>query len=122
MAKDMKMVLGGVTLPKPSTFKRTLVPNETDVVTLGGNLYTDFVNNRREWQVSWQNILEETDYQAIQDLYLAQYENETYHHLFFPAYDIYTPVKMNISEQKIKMNGKLVENFTITLKEQYAIS
>lgn len=122
MSKDMAMVLGGRLLPKPSTFKRTLIPNETDITTLGGTLYTDFVNNRREWEVGWKLILEDTDYDTIQELYLEQYENQTYHILQFDAYGIYTPVKMNISAQKIKYNGTLIEAFTITLKEQYAIS
>lgn len=122
MGKDMAMILGGRLLPKPSTFKRTLIPNETDITTLGGTLFTDFVNNRREWEVGWKLILEDTDYDTIQDLYLEQYENQTYHLLQFDAYGIYTPVKMNISAQKIKHNGTLIEAFTITLKEQYAIS
>lgn len=122
MSKEMTMLLGGVVLPKPSTFERSLIPNESDITTLGGTMYTDFVNNRREWVVGWKNILEDGDYEKIQTLYLRQYEEQVYHHLYFGAYDIYTPVKMNISKQKIKYNGTLIEAFTITLKEQYAIS
>lgn len=118
---DMKMFLGGQELPKPTTFVRTLDPNETDNLTLGGTLYTDFINNRREWQVSWKLMTVE-DYQIIHDLYMAQYANEAFHVLDFDAYSITEPVKINISDQNIRFNGNFVENFHITLKEQYAIS
>ena len=123
MSKDMTIVIGGVTLPKPSTFKRSYIPNETDIETLGGGLYTDFINNRREWVIGWKNLLEDTDFEAIKSLYFDQYQNETYPLMTFEAYSIEdVPVKMNIAEQNIKLNGTIVENFLITIKEQYAIS
>lgn len=123
MSKDMTMILGGRTVPLPSTFKRIYEPNETDLVTLGGTLNTDFINNRRGWQVGWKLILEDTDYQTLQDIYFEQYENEAYPLLTFPAYGLVdVPCKINISDQNIKFNGTLIESFTITLKEQYAIS
>lgn len=119
--KDMQIILGGVTLPKFSMFKRTDTPNEADVVTLGGNLYTDFINQRREWVISWEKLKSE-DHDTIMAIYRRQYQNESYHMLQINAYGLYVPVKMNISAQNIRYNGSIIEGFSITLKEQYAIS
>lgn len=119
--KDMQIILGGVQLPKFKTFKRVDTPNEADVMTLGGNLYTDFINQRREWQIGWE-LLTSEDHDTIMAIYRRQYQNESYHMLQINAYGIYVPVKMNISTQNIKYNGSLIENFSVTLKEQYAIS
>lgn len=119
--KDMAMILGGRVLPKPSSFLKIIQPNETDNVTLGGNLYTDFMNYRRAWQVGWKNIKEE-DMSLIETLFQEQYELAIYHTLQFDAYDLYVPVKMEVSNQNIRYNGSLIENFNIVLKEQFAIS
>lgn len=119
----MRIVLGGRTLPKPNTFKRIQTPTETDVVTLGGSLYTDFISRRQAWQCGWKLITEE-QMQIIQDLFEEQYTDPTgaYHLLQFDAYDIYAPVKLEITDQQIKYNGALIENFSIVLKQQYAVS
>jgi len=119
--KDMEIILGGVVLPKFKTFKRTDTPNEADVVTLGGNLYTDFINQRREWAVGWDKLKSE-DHDIIMALYRRQYQTEQYLMLQINAYGIYAPVKMNISSQNIRFNGSIIEAFSITLREQHAIS
>lgn len=122
MAKqDMQIVLGGVELPKFTKIKRLIEPNETDKFTLGGTMFTYFKNNRRSWILNWK-LLTEEDFTAIYDLYIAQYNNAVYHPLQINAYNVYVPVKMEISEQDIRYNGGFVENFNLTLKEQYAFS
>lgn len=121
MPNDMTILLGGETIPYPTTFKRIIEPNETDNRTLGGTLYTDFINNRRSWIIGWKYLKEE-DFNIIYDLYMAQYQNEEYHNLIFAHYDINCLVKMNISEQNIKYNGVLIENLTMILKEKLAFT
>ena len=118
----MAMVLGGQLLPKPTTFKRIVDTNETDRVTLGGTLYTDFINTRRSWEVSWK-LLKASDYTIINNLFYGQYSNESYYYLQFNAYSLYVPVKIEIDKnQNIRYNGGFYEGFKIILKEQYAIS
>lgn len=119
--KDMAVVLGGVLMPKPDGFNRILEANETDIRTLGGILYTDFVNNIRSWSMSWKYITQE-DYAIIERLYLAQYTNNRYAMLQFNAYSIYAPVKIKMSNQKPKFNGSVYEDFSITLIEQNPFS
>lgn len=117
----MQIIIGGVELPKPSGFRRTVIGNESNNVTLGGVMYTDFINNRRSWRISWENLKYE-DYEIIYDLYFRQYEEETYHYLQFDAYGLYVPVKIEMSEEEIKHNSVLIKNFSITLIEAVPFS
>ena len=112
---------GTVELPLYKTLKETTDPNETDNVTLDGTLYTDFVNNRRGWQVGCEK-LKAADYDVVRELYYLQYQYEAYHTYELPEYGITAPMKMNITDRNIRLNGEIIEGFSITLKEQYAIS
>lgn len=112
---------GTVELPLYKSLKETVDPNETDNVTLDGTLYTDFVNNRRGWQVAWDK-LKAADYDVVRALYGEQYTYEAYHTYELPEYGITAPMKMNITDRNIRLNGEIIEGFSITLKEQYAIS
>lgn len=125
-SKDMRIIVhkvggGTVELPLYKTLKENLDPNETDNTTLDGSLYTDFVNNRRGWQVGWEK-LKAADYDVIRNLYMLQYQSEAYHTYELPEYGIVAPMKMNISDRNIRLNGEIIEGVMITLKEQYAIS
>lgn len=115
--------IGGavVELPLYSTLKEITDPNETDTETLDGTLYTDFVNNRRAWQVAWEKLKAE-DYDTVRNIYNQQYQYEGYHEYELPEYGIIAAMKMNISDRNIRLNGEIIEGFSITLKEQYAIS
>lgn len=110
-----------VELPLYSTLKEIVNPNETDNETLDGTLYTDFVNNRRAWQVAWDK-LKTADYDIIRAIYNQQYTYEGYAKYTLPEFGVSTRMKMNISDRNIRLNGEIVEGFSITLKEQYAIS
>lgn len=124
--KDMRIIvhaLDGNTyeLPLYKTLKEMVDPNETDNITLDGSLYTDFVNNRRGWNVGWDK-LKAVDYDVVRSLYALQYQFEAYNTFELPEYNITAPMKMNITDRNIRLNGEIIEGFAITLKEQYAIS
>lgn len=125
--KDMRIIVhpvgGGsaVELPLYKSLKEITDPNETDTTTLDGTLYTDFVNNRRGWQVAWEK-LKAADYDTIRTLYDLQYQYEAYNTIELVEYGISAPMKMNISDRNIRLNGEIIEGVSITLKEQYAIS
>lgn len=119
---DMAMILGGVLVPYPSNFNKIINPNETNNITLGGRLSTDFINTRRAWRVTWKNMTRE-NYQIIYNIWAAQYTNFRYTTLQFNAYNIYCPVKIDIMpEHEIKYNGSLISSFYIILSEQEPIS
>jgi hypothetical protein len=124
--KDMRIIVtrlsgGTVELPLYSSLKEMIDPNETDNTTLDGTLYTDFVNNRRSWMVAWEK-LKAADYDTVRALFNEQYQYEAYHTFVLPEYGISAPMKINISDRNIRLNGEIIEGFSITLKEQYAIS
>jgi len=126
MSKDMRIIvtrLSGETveLPLYSTLTEQTDPQETDNTTLDGTLYTDFVNNRRAWRVGWDK-LKASDYDIIRAIYNQQYTYEGYAKYTIPEYEVSTQMKMNISDRNIRLNGEIIEGFSITLKEQYAIS
>lgn len=119
--KDMRIIINGVILPLYSTLQEKLDPIESENVTLDGTLYTDFINNRRSWLVGWEK-LKAIDYEVIRALYNAQYTTETVPIVQLVEYGITAPMKMNISDRNIRLNGEIISGVTITLKEQYAIS
>lgn len=119
--KDMSIIVDGTTLPKYSTLREVLDPMESENVTLDGTLYTDFINNRRSWIVGWEK-LKATDYDTIRALYDAQYSTESIPVVEIPEYGVTAPMKIVISDRNIRLKGEIIEGFSITLKEQYAIS
>lgn len=120
-SKDMSIIVDGVTLPLYKTLREITTPNESEDVTLDGTLNTDFINNRRSWLVGWEKLKAE-DYDTIRALYNAQYTTESIPIVEIPEYDVTAPMKLNISERDIRLNGEIIEGFSLTLKEKYAIS
>lgn len=119
--KDMRIIINGTVLPLYSTLQEKIDPIESENVTLDGTLYTDYVNNRRSWVAGWEK-LKAVDYDIIRALYNAQYTTESVPIVQLVEYGITAPMKMNISDRNIRLNGEIIEGVTITLKEQYAIS
>lgn len=117
----MQIIVGSTVLPLYSTLKEQISPNESESVTLDGTMYTDFVNNRRSWVVGWEK-LKAADYDTIRQLYNDQYINEAIPVVEIPEYSITAPMKISISDRDIRLNGEIIEGFSIILKEQYAIS
>lgn len=125
MSKDMRIIvhaLNGETveLPLYKTLRETTTPSETENVTLDATMYTDFVNNRRSWVVGWEK-LKAADYDRVRALYDLQYAYRALHTIEIPEYGISAQMKINISDRDIRLNGEIIEGFSITLKEKYAI-
>lgn len=120
-AKDMQIIIDSTVLPLYSTLKEQSTPIESENVTLDGTMFTDFTSNRRAWVVGWEK-LKAADYDTIRTLYNAQYTNEAIPIVEIPEYGITAPMKIVISDRNIRLNGEIIEGFSITLKEQYAIS
>lgn len=119
---DMAIVLGGVLLPNVGLPpKRTYDPNETEVRTLGGNLYTDYLNNLRTWTLSWDSIKRE-DFDIIHNLYNLQNTNHITHMLQIASLSIYVPVKIVMNPQDIAHNAAIIKSFSIILKETIGFS
>lgn len=114
--------LGDETLPTPDLpFTRPIQPNESDVVTLDGTMYTDFTNYRRVWNLHWGRLTAE-QYQVLEDIFISQYSTGAYPLLEIDYYSVSAPVKMAINEKDIHSDGCYVYGVEVTLSEQYAIS
>lgn len=117
---DMACYLGGVKIPRPSLFARDDRGNFKTNTTLGNSIYTDFTGISRKWTIGWQNMLY-ADYETVRDLYFRQ-NLQGYLYFSFPSYEIYTPVLMEINEAQLSLNGVIIPNFMMTLREQSATS
>lgn len=123
--KDMSIIVtdnGGVTtLPLYKTLQEKIDPIESKNITLDGTLYTDFVNNRRSWVVGWEKM-KASDYDIIRAIYNRQYVTEAIPIVQIPQYGVTAPMKVEISDRNIRLNGEIIEGVSITLLEQYAVS
>jgi len=115
------MYLDGLQLPNYATLKEITQPNIAKNITLDGSLYVDFYNNRRVWEISWK-YLKAAEYDALRAKYNLQFSSQTMLQFVVDPLGLFVPVFISINEKNIKWNGQLIEGFTITLEEQYAIS
>lgn len=115
------MYLDGLRLPDYATLREITEPNVAKNVTLDGSLYVDFYNNRRKWEISWK-LLKAAEYDAIRAKYNLQFSSQTMLQFVVDPLGLFVPVFISINDKNIKWNGQLIEGFTITLEEQYAIS
>lgn len=120
-SKDMTIIYGGIILPDGLRYRQINDENETNHITLGGTRFTDFKNILRSWRISWQLITEE-DFEIINQLYIDQYRNNTYEIFRYDAFGINVPAKLEIANINWKHNGGFVEDFFITILEQFAFS
>lgn len=118
---DMTFSLDGVTIPKPTTFLRKDDGNYSSRRTLEGVLYVDFRERLRSWQVSWNLILVENNFNTIKTIWENQFINRSLPQLVFAEYDVDVPVFIEISDQPIRYNGGFIESFTLTMTEQYPV-
>lgn len=115
------MYLDGFRLPNYGALKEVVDPNIARNTTLDGSLYVDFYNNRRRWEISW-NYLKPDEYNGLRAAYDKQFSQQTMLQFIVDPLGLFVPVFMTINEKNIKWNGQLIEGFSITLEEQYAIS
>lgn len=115
------MYLDSLRLPDYATLREITEPNIAKNVALDGSLYVDFYNNRRRWEISWK-LLKAAEYDLIRAKYNKQFSQQTMLQFIVDPLGLFVPVFMTINEKNIKWNGQLIEGFTITLEEQYAIS
>ena len=117
----MSIYLNGTRLPDYSAFVKDVIENSTDNETQGGRIYTDFLNLRRTWKITW-NLSTEAEFNLINGFYLWQFTNYQYPILFVPAYGLSKPVKLTRSEQNVKWNGEYTQDFTLLATERDAFS
>lgn len=87
--------------PLELEFLNTPQENATDVVTLDGSMYTDFVSVQDTWTFNY-TILTKAQYDAIRAIYDSQFTAFEYPLLSIPFYDIEDqPARMYINDKDI---------------------
>lgn len=101
-------------------FLNTPIENATDVVTLGGQLYVDFVSQESSWTFNYQSLTQ-SQYDTLRAIYDSQFTEYQFPELSIPFYGIENqPVRMYINEKDIWNNCGAVQNvqFTFRITEQ----
>ena len=110
--------LGGLVLEVPSTpFIEKNRENASDIMVLDGSIYTDFISNKKGWEINFGKLTAE-QYNALRAVYDSQFTTLEYPTFDVPEMSINTPVRMYINDKDIKGYGDWVSNVTITLLEQ----
>lgn len=91
--------------------------NAKDIVTLDYNMYTDFINHKREWSMRWDSLTED-EYNVLKSIYDEQFTLFEYPVLSIAYYGIASiPVRMYMNKKAVWNNCGDVENVEITLRE-----
>lgn len=91
--------------------------NAMDVRTLDWNIYTDFINSKRQWTLRWDS-LDQADYDALRAIYESQFTLFQYPTLDIAYYSIAdVPVRISMNTKQVWNNCGAVQNVEITLRE-----
>lgn len=110
--------LNGVDMPPIEIdFINTPTENATDVVTLDGSMYTDFISQNYGWTFNY-GSLTKAQYDIIRAVYDSQFTSYEYPLLTIDYYSVEDqPVRMYINEKNIWNNCGDIQNVQITFRE-----
>lgn len=110
--------LNGVDMPPIEIdFINTPTENATDVVTLDGSLYTDFISQNYGWTFNYDSLTQ-AEYDVLRAVYDSQFTLYTYPELTIDYYSLEDqPVRMYINEKNIWDHCGSVQNVQITFRE-----
>lgn len=91
--------------------------NAADVVTLSGEMYTDFTSQESAWEFNYASLTEE-QYENIRAIYDSQFTEYAYPTLSIPFFSLEDkPVRMYINSKNIWNNCGDVQNVQIQFRE-----
>ncbi len=110
--------LSGILMPEiEKDFIDTPIENATDITTLDGSLYTDFISQQRSWTFNYDSLTK-AEYDTLRAKYDAQFTTFLYPTLSIPFYSLTNKaVRMSINEKAIWDNCGSIENVQITFRE-----
>ena len=113
--------LGGLQLqPFNIPFLETPLENAVDVTTLGFDMYTDFVSQKRQWEIQWK-MLTESQYDDLRAVYDSQWSTGIYPVFIVDYYGISSRVRMYLNAKDIRKDGCQLWNVAVRLVEREAI-
>jgi len=110
--------LGSLVLPKLEVpLTQGTIENATDVETLDGNIYTDFIRQKRQWTISY-SYMSESEYNSVRAYYDQQFVDFKYPLLSIDFYTISNlPVRMYMNDKNIINNCADVRDVVLTFRE-----
>lgn len=93
------------------------VTGKSEIAVLSGNVYVDYLYNKRRWKHKWKTM-SEAEYNKLRGFYDRQLSLYKFPLLSIPEYGVENvPVVMGISARKTVNNCLRVEDVEITLRE-----
>lgn len=110
--------LSGDALPPiERDFIDTPIENAADVVTLSGEMYTDFISVQRQWTFNYESLTQ-TQYDDLREKYDAQFTSFQYPLLGISYYSVTDkPVRMYINDKNIWDNCGSVAGVQVIFRE-----
>lgn len=100
----------------------TILENTRDVTTLDYNLYTDFINTKRQYVIRF-SPLKKSDYETIRSFYDRQFIDYLYPTVTIEDYNFTdVPVRMYINDRSVEDDCGIVIGFEITIRESVQLS
>lgn len=123
MANNLDCTLGGVSIVGQTVpFIENLLEGSSDLVTLGGVQYTDFLYQRRGWTINYE-VLNEADYNAIRAVYDAQFTDYEYPDFTCSYYGVTnSSVRMYLNDKVIEKDGCRIRQISIRVIERSPIA
>lgn len=119
----MVIKLNSTTLPKHAKLVEQTKDQVAKNRALSGELTVDFWANIREFAVEFP-IIDMADWDTMQAIYLSQFSTGNMVHLEIISDDmnVDTYGYMSAPERNARWGGQVVDGFSFTLEEAYAIS
>lgn len=97
-------------------YKEKKIENATDVQTLDANIYTDFINLKRQWTITYDN-LDKATYNIILGYYQRQFTLFKYPTFAVSFYGFTVATRMYMNDMEVWDNCGSIQNIEITLRE-----
>lgn len=101
----------------PSPFNRKREIGESKVLTASGDIYTDYVYKKFEFEYEW-GFLTADEYAILEGFFNRQYSLNKYPRISIPELGVDNMVtKMELSDQKIINSCGVVQNVKVSFRE-----
>lgn len=101
----------------PSPFHKNREIGESKVLTASGDVYTDYVYKKFEFEYEW-GFLTADEYAVLEGFFNRQYSLNKYPRISIPELGVDNMVaKMELSDQKIINNCGVVQNVKVSFRE-----
>lgn len=101
----------------PSPFTKSRVMGKSEVTTQSGDVYTDYVYKKFEFEYKWK-FLSEAEYAVLEGFFNRQFSLNKYPRITIPSLGVEDMVvRMELGDQDIINNCGMVQNVKVSFRE-----